>query len=125
LIKADLLEHSSMRKIKMKAIRSGAWFKVLPRIDRVLFDLTIKVTKNIRSYTLSQSILSIIQKIENALQSPLSKAIRNVGLPLAQELSATGKKLGNQLAHNWSSDASFWFFLAVLHINDRRSVAIT
>ncbi len=48
-------------KIKMKAMRAGVWFRALPRIDRALVDLTIKVAGNVRSLTLAKNIFSIIR----------------------------------------------------------------
>jgi len=47
--------------LKTKAMRSGAWFKALQRIDRVLFDLTIRVVDNIRSSTLAKSIQLLVR----------------------------------------------------------------
>ena len=51
------LSRKQLVQMKIKAIRAGVWFKALPRIDRVLIDLTIKVADNIRSISLAKSIL--------------------------------------------------------------------
>ncbi len=53
-------------------MRSGAWFKALQRIDRVLFDLTIRVVNNIRSTQLAKSILVLTKKLENAMKGGFS-----------------------------------------------------
>ncbi len=48
------LNKKQLINLKTKAMRSGAWFKALQRIDRVLFDLTIRVVDNIRSSQISK-----------------------------------------------------------------------
>ena len=102
-------------------MRAGVWFRALPRIDRVLVDLTIKVTNNVRSITLAKNILVVVRKLERSLESSLLRAFREVGLPLAQELSLVAQTWGNLSAESWSSDSSFAFFLAVLHINNPKT----
>ena len=58
------LSKKRLRDLKTKAMRSGAWFKALQRIDRVLFDLTIRVVDNIRSSKLAKSIIVLVRKLE-------------------------------------------------------------
>ena len=53
------LDKKQLVNLKTKAMRSGAWFKALQRIDRVLFDLTIRVVDNIRSAKLVKSIRTV------------------------------------------------------------------
>jgi hypothetical protein len=108
-------------KLRLKAIRAGVWFKALPRIDRVLVDLTIKVANNIRSFTLAKNLLAVTMKLEGLLESRLSRALREVGLPLAQKLSSIAQKWGNAFAKNWIIDSAFTFFLAVMHINEPKT----
>ena len=63
----SLLNRSDLIKLRVKAIRAGVWFKALPRIDRVLVDLTIKVAENIRSAHLAKSIFAVVGKLEGLL----------------------------------------------------------
>ena len=51
--------------LKTRAMRSGAWFRALKRIDRALIDLTIRVVGNIRSPKLAKSILELTNKLEH------------------------------------------------------------
>jgi len=104
--------------VKTKAMRSGVWFKVLQRIDRVLFDLTIRVVGYIRSAKLAKSILMLTRKLEDAIKSSFSSRLREIGLPLAQKISLMAQKLGNIYATGWVFDSSFVVFLAVMHINN-------
>jgi hypothetical protein len=120
-IASSFLTKTRLIKLKLKAIRAGVWFKALPRIDRALVDLTIKVASNIRSVTLAKNLLAVTRKLEGLLESSLSQALREVGLPLAQKLSLVAQKWGNTTAKNWASDVSFTKFLAVMHINEPKA----
>jgi hypothetical protein len=103
---------------KTKAMRSGAWFKALQRIDRVLFDLTIRVVENIRSTQLAKSMLLLTRKLENAMMGSFSISLNKIGFPIAQKISFTARKLGNLSADAWLLDSTFIRFLAVMHINE-------
>jgi siroheme synthase (precorrin-2 oxidase/ferrochelatase) len=108
-------------KLRLKAMRAGVWFRTLPRLDRALVDLTIKVASNIRSYTLAKYLLAVIRKLEGLLEGNLSRALREVGFPLAQKVSLTAQKWGNSSAESWPSDSSFIRFLAVMHVNEPKA----
>ena len=114
---SGFLNKTQLIKLRLKAMRAGVWFRALPRIDRALVDLTIKVASNIRSSTLAKNILAVVRKLEGFLESSLLRAFREVGLPRAQKLSLVAQKWGNTSAESWSSDVSFINFLAVMHIN--------
>jgi hypothetical protein len=104
-------------KLRLKAMRAGVWFRALPRIDRVLIDLTIRVASNIRSATLAKNILTVIRKLEGLLESSLLRAFREVGVRVAQKLALIAQKWGNTSAKNWVFDGPFVSFLAIMHIN--------
>jgi hypothetical protein len=111
------LDKKRLVNLKTKAVRSGAWFKALTRLDRVLFDLTIRVVDNIRSAKLAKSILMVTRKLEDAMKNNFSSRLREIGLPLVQKISLTAQKLGNISASGWVFDSSFANFLAVMHLN--------
>jgi hypothetical protein len=120
-IASSFLNKAHLMKLRLKAMRAGVWFRALPRIDRVLVDLTIKVASNVRSFTLAKNLLAVIRKLEGLLEGSLSRALREVGLPLAQKLSLMAQKWGNVSAESWPSDSSFIKFLAVMHINEPKA----
>jgi hypothetical protein len=117
----SFLNKAQLVKLKLKAMRAGVWFRALPRIDRALVDLTIKVASNVRSVTLAKSLLAVMRKLEGIMESRLSRALREVGFPLAQKLSLVAQKWGNTSAKSWSSDSSFVNFLGVMHINEPKT----
>jgi hypothetical protein len=114
------LNKTQLLKLKTKAMRSGAWFKALQRIDRVLFDLTIKVATNVRSTTLAKSLLSITGKLQNLFVSKLSQTINGVGFPLALKISELAQKWGNNSAREWADDLGVARYLALMKLNWRQ-----
>jgi len=113
----NFLEKTQLVKLKMKAMRAGVWFRALPRIDRVLIDLTIKVADNIRSPHLARCILAITGKLEAIMESKLSRAIREIGLPIAHKLSVFAQKWGNKAAEKWANDKDFACYWAAMKLN--------
>jgi hypothetical protein len=111
------LNRKQLINLRIKAMRAGVWFRALPRIDRGLVDLTIKVTENIRSAYLAKSIFAVVGKLEGLLESKVLKSLRLVGRPLAEKISLTAQKLGNTSAKNWATETSFAFFLAIMQTN--------
>jgi hypothetical protein len=104
-------------KLRRKAIRAGVWFRVLPRIDRVLVDLTIRVARRIRSASLVRSLLSVARKLEGLLESRFAHAVREIGFSLSCRLSLLAQKWGNKSARAWAGDEDFARYLAVMKLN--------
>ncbi len=113
---SGFLDKAQLIQLKLKAMRSGAWFRTLLRIDRVLVDLTIRVNTNVRSCTLAKSIFSVARKLQ-AVESRLARAIREFGFPLVCKLSLFAQKWGHEGAWEWVSDAGFARYLAVMKLN--------
>jgi hypothetical protein len=119
-----VLEKGKLLKLKLRAVRSGVWFRALRRIDRVLVDLTLKMSSNVRSPLLARTLLAVVERLENALGSPVSRLVKDVGFQLARRLSLIAEKLGNVSAKAWASDYDFAQFLAVMHLNNPGMVRI-
>ena len=118
----NVIGRAQLIKLKLKAMRAGAWFRSLRKIDRALIDLTIMVThNNIRSYTLAKNITSVMEKLERISESSLRRIVREVGFPLAQKASSLAQKWGNESASEWRFDSSFASFLAILSINEPKT----
>jgi hypothetical protein len=115
---SGFLEKAQLLKLKLKAMRSGVWFKVLSRIDRILVDLTIKVAGTVRSSTLAENILAVIRKLESTMESRFLRAIREIGFPIARKLCLIAQKWGNANAKDWESDVGFAKYLAAMSFNE-------
>jgi hypothetical protein len=117
---SGFLKKAQLLKLKMKAMRSGVWFKALPRIDRVLVDLTIRVAGNVRSFTLAEKILTVVRKLECVLENRLQRAAREVGLPIVRKLSLFAQEWGNVEAKSWVSDGGFARYWAAMSLNEHK-----
>jgi hypothetical protein len=115
--KSGFMKTAQLFKLKMRAVRAGVWFRALPRIDRVLVDLTIRVAQSIRSVALAESILSVARKLEGLLEGKVSRAIREVGFSLANKLSVIAQGWGCEGARSWGCDRGFAQYLAVMRLN--------
>jgi hypothetical protein len=92
---SGFVEKAQLLKLKLKAMRSGVWFRVLRRIDRVLVDLTIKVASKVRSFTLAKNILTVVRKLESAVESRFLRSVKEIGFPMACRLGLIAQKWGN------------------------------
>jgi hypothetical protein len=117
---SGFLEKAQLLKLKLKAMRSGVWFRALRRIDRVLVDLTIKVTGAVRSSTLAKNILAVVRKLEGSMESRFLRSIREVGVPAARRMGVVAQEWGNLDARKWESDLSFARYLAAMAFNEPR-----
>jgi hypothetical protein len=111
------LNTTQLKKLRVKAIRAGVWFKALPRIDRVLIDLTIKVTESIRSSSLARSIATVVGKLEELTENTTQQEFKRFGLPLARQISELAQKLGYAAAKAWATDVTFATFLGLMQTN--------
>lgn len=108
------LERDKLARIRLMAIRRGVWFKVLNRLERGLMDLTIKVTRKIRSKILASAIYSVTKKLLEALESKVRRQMRQIGIPLAEKIIRIAQKWGNKTAHEWAKDVGFIQYLTIM-----------
>jgi hypothetical protein len=113
-VNADFLDGLQLLKLRTKAMRVGAWFRGLSRIDRALVDLTIKVADSVRSSFLAQRLLVVTRKLEGFLEGRFSRMVVEVGLPLARRLSNIAQEWGNKGASAWADDMGFARYWAVM-----------
>jgi hypothetical protein len=117
-VDSGFLTKAQLLKLKLKAMRSGVWFRALPRIDRVLFDLTLKVAGTVRSFILAKSILAVVRKLESVMESRFLRAVREVGFSIARRLGLIAQGWGNAAAKDWGSDRGFAKYLAAMSLNE-------
>lgn len=112
------LDKVQLVKFRQRALRAGIWFSVLPRIDRVLVNLTIKVADVIRSSQLANSLLALAGKIDQFVEGKFVYAIREAGFPIAAKCAALAKQWGYQAAESWETDDSYARFWAIMTLNE-------
>ena len=116
--RSNFLDKEMLVKLKLRAMRAGVWFHGLPRIDRVLVDLTIKVADCVRSPHLARCLLAVAGKLEFMLENKLQRGVREFGLPIALKLSLFAQKWGNKPAVGWAGDPGFARYWAVMKLNE-------
>jgi hypothetical protein len=119
-VDSGFLEKPQLLKLKKKAMRAGVWFRALPRIDRALVDLTIRVAGTVRSFTLAKNILTVVRKLGDVMENRLLRAVRETGLPVARRLASLAQKWGNRAAKQWGSDVGFARYWAAMSLNERK-----
>lgn len=111
------LSQCELVRLRVKARRRGVWFTALSRVERGLIDLTIKVVEKVRSFILARSLIDIIKKLMDAMESEVARLMKAVGLPRAQKLSNVAQGWGNKVARFWANDLGFIRYLAVMQKN--------
>ena len=101
-------------RAKIIAIRTGKWFKLHP-IERLLMDLTIKSLNYIRSQTLIQIILKILDKISPRI-TYMYKAYQ-IGLEIAKKRVEQAFNFGCKKAILWLEDTGYIIFLGISYLN--------
>lgn len=110
-------DKSDLAKLRLRAVRSGAWFRALIRIDRVLVDLALRVVPRIQSGILIAALTAVVKKLEAALKNKMELATEKYGFELALRAGLTAQRFGHKSSSSWAVDRSFARFLAVMYIN--------
>jgi len=116
---SGLFDMPQLLRLKVKAVRSGVWFRALRRIDRVLVDLTIRVGVKVKSDKLARSLLSVVRKLEGFLESKFACVVREFGFASAYKLSVLAQNWGYSGARKWAKDSGFARYLAMMRLNSR------
>ncbi len=116
-LRLRLFRKQDLIALRVRARRRRVWFRVLNRMERGLIDSVIKVVDRVRSTLLAKVLTSIVEKLADALESNVSRMIREVGRPLARKISLIAQSWGNKSAEEWVSDKEFIRYLAVTAMN--------
>jgi len=111
------LTRSELIKIKIKALRKGVWFRVLTRVERACIDLVMKVVERVRSRLLRKVLSSIMNKLEEAMESRVRRLICTLGDNLAIRTSQIAQAWGNKSAAKWTEDSGFKQYLTITYMN--------
>ena len=108
--------------LKTKVMRSGLWFELLQRIDKVLFHLIIRVVGYIRNSKLAKIMLILAMNLKNGARNSVLGRLREIGLTLSRKISLEVQKPVNISASAWVFDSSFEIFLVVMLVNDSKTL---
>lgn len=111
------LSRQWLASVRARALRCGVWYSVLSKGERGCVDLAIRVVERVSSRLLRRVLSAVVEKLAEALESPVRRLMRNVGSSRALRLSRIAVSWGNRQASSWARDAGFVRYLAVMHMN--------
>jgi hypothetical protein len=114
------LTRQRLLKVKARAVRQGFWFKALSRMERGVFDLTVRCVERVRSSVLAEMLSGIVAKLLENLKPGFLETAMRVGSAIAAELCDLALDWGNAGASFWRHDLGFTRFLGVNTVNEGR-----
>jgi hypothetical protein len=111
------LSREDVAKVKTRALRRGIWCSALTRMERVTIDLVIRLVEKVHSRLLAKVLFSVMEKLEEAMESKVSRLMREVGSGLAKKLSEIASEWGNVSAVMWVEDSGFIGYLSITCMN--------
>ena len=108
---------SELASLRKKALRRGLWFRILSRVERSIYDITMRAVSTIRSERLMRAMTAIVEKLRRALESPVAALTRSVGRQLASTMARIAYSWGHEEALEWASDEQFAKYLAICYMN--------
>ena len=92
--------------IKTRGLRRGVWYGALDRMERGLVDLTIRWVNKVRSGRMTETLMQILAKLAQALETGMGKVLGKGGI-LATRASELAVKWGNVSACSWRYEQGF------------------
>jgi hypothetical protein len=114
------LTRQRLLKVKARALRQGFWFKALSRMERRVFDLTVRCVERVRSGVLAKIVSGIVTKLSKNLKPGFMETAMRAGNAIAAEICDLALEWGNAGASFWRHDLSFTRFLGVNAVNEGR-----
>lgn len=112
-VECSMLRLGDLAKVRLLALRRHVFFRVLNRAERGLVYLAPRVTSHVRSRMLANALRSIMEKLLDAMESNVSRQMRQVGVPLAEKISRIAQGWGNRTARKWANDPGFVQYLTI------------
>ena len=92
--------------IKTRGLRRRIWYWALDRMERGLVDLTIRWVDKVRSGPMTETLMRILEKLAEALETGMGKVLGK-GRVLAARASELAVKWGNVSAYSWRYEQGF------------------
>ena len=115
----ELVEPEITRDLLIRArrlaLRNGRWFRLHPA-ERAVLTLSCRVLTRVRSATLKQVILKILEKISERLL--LAWRVVSIGYEVARRRAEQAVKLGYYKALDWLRDFGYIWYLGWSYISE-------
>jgi len=103
------LGKNELANLKTRAMRRGVWFRVLTLGERAQIELTMRIVKRIRSFFLARVVTSIVEKLLEAMESKVTRLMREVGPALGQSCDFYCREaFGSYGEQSYASDERSW-----------------
>ena len=108
----SLISPDYLKSVRLTALRKRTWFKALDKLERGIFNLTIKFVENIKSQVLAGHIVKILVKLRDAAKCAFTRHVESYGYMKLRETVEQALGLGYD-ATGWVRDLGFaeWFAL--------------
>ena len=98
--------------MRVAALRKRTWFRVLDRVERGIFDLTIRFVDGVRSSVLAGQLVRILVKLRDAARSAFTRHVEEFGASRMWGVIEFALSLGSSVALGWACDGfARWFGL--------------
>ena len=92
--------------LKTRGLRRRVWYSTLSRMERGLVDLTIRWVDKVRSGRLTETLLRILWKLAQALETGMGRVLGR-GRLLAARASELAVGWGNLSAFSWRFETAY------------------
>ena len=115
------LTREALAKLRLKAVRSGNWFRDLKHEERKLLELTIRVVEKVHSFLLAKIVSRIVDKLYETMESQIIRLMRTEGRNMAENLSKIAQAWGYRAAKSWVNDRGFVQYLTVNNLQSLKN----
>jgi hypothetical protein len=105
----NIISQEYLRKVRSTAVRKRVWFRVLDRVERGIFNLTIDVVEKVQSQVLAEELVKILVKLRDASKSAFTCHVEGFGCMKLRRVVEQAKMFGSMVS--WLMDLGFaeWF----------------
>ena len=120
------LKRVPLLRLMRRAQRGGVLLKCLNFGEYMFVKLVVKLTDEVRSFTLARALAPIIKKLLKAFQATrelmikvlgeVNYLMREAGRALAEKVARIAQSWGNRSAQKWSKDEGFIRYLTIMNL---------
>ena len=108
----NIISQEYLRKVRYTAVRKRVWFRVLDRVERGIFNLTISYVEKVQSHVLAGVLVKILVKLRDGSKSVFIRHVESYGYMKIRLVVEQAMVFGSE-ASGWLMDRGFaeWFAL--------------
>ena len=104
-----ILTPDYLKAVRLEALRKRTWYRVLDRVERGIFNLTIRLFDSVKSRVLASELAKILAKLRDGVKSAFTRHVEEYGVRQMWRNIEYVKDLGSDLAASWiSMEYAIW-----------------